>query len=51
MDNVIYSGIQAYPLCKVDAVLQVLEQICKALVPKDLRDMAISRSYILDILL
>jgi hypothetical protein len=51
MDNVIYSVLQAYPPCKIDAVLQVLKQVCEALVPTDLRDLATSRSDILNILL
>jgi hypothetical protein len=51
MDNVIYSVLQAYPLCKIDAILQFLKQVCEALVPTDLRDMATSRSDIWNVLL
>ena len=42
MDNVMYSVLQAYPLCKIDAVLQVLKQVCETLLPTDLRNMATS---------
>jgi hypothetical protein len=51
MDKVTYSVLQAYPPCKIDAALQVLKQVCEALVPTDLRDMATSRSDILNVLL
>lgn len=51
MDNVIYSVLQAYPLCKIDAVLQVLKQVCEALVLTDLPDVATSRPDIFNVLL
>ena len=51
MDNAIYSVLQAYPLCKIDAVLQFRKQIFEALLPTVLRDMATSRSDILNVLL
>jgi len=49
MDNVIYSVLHAYLPCKIDAVLQFLKQVCVALLPTDLRDMAPSRSDILNV--